>query len=133
MCQRISISKGSAAANSIVFGECTSFSILQIHPSLDLFISLPSTDVIHALAKEPTRLNTRFVAFLCLTFILLLHGSLLKWGLRLQNSLAMFKLLILSAIALCGILSLAGLAGFAVREEYEASKCTAVQSAYLSS
>ncbi|KAJ3886580.1 APC amino acid permease [Lentinula edodes] len=89
---------GSAAANSVVFGEY----------------------VIHALAKEPTRLNTRFVAFLCLTFILLLHGSLLKWGIRLQNSLAMFKLLILSAIALCGILSLAGVAGFAVKEEYEA-------------
>ncbi|KIK58271.1 hypothetical protein GYMLUDRAFT_246296 [Collybiopsis luxurians FD-317 M1] len=88
---------GSAAANSVVFGEY----------------------VIHALGKEPSRYNTRFVAFLCLTFILLLHGSLVKWGLRLQNSLAMFKLVILSAIALSGLLSLAGVDGFAVRQGYE--------------
>ncbi|KIK58257.1 hypothetical protein GYMLUDRAFT_228179 [Collybiopsis luxurians FD-317 M1] len=88
---------GSAAANSVVFGEY----------------------VIHALGKEPSRYNTRFVAFLCLTFILLIHGSLVKWGLRLQNSLAMFKLVILSAIALSGLLSLAGVDGFAVRPGYE--------------
>ncbi|KAJ4483579.1 APC amino acid permease [Lentinula aciculospora] len=81
--------------------------------------SAAANNVIHALAKEPSRFNTRLVAFLCLTFILLLHGSLLKWGLRLQNSLAMFKLVILSAIALCGILSLAGITGFTVKEEYE--------------
>src|ERR1700761_5800387 len=76
-------------------------------------------DVIHALGKEPSRYNTRFVAFLCLTFILLIHGSLVRWGLRLQNSLAMFKLVVLSAIALSGLLSLAGVDGFAVRPGYE--------------
>ncbi|KAF9074561.1 APC amino acid permease [Rhodocollybia butyracea] len=88
---------GSAAANSVVFGEY----------------------VIHALDKEPSRYNTRFVAFLCLTFILLLHGSLLKWGLRLQNALALLKLVILSAIAICGILSLIGVEAFAVKQGYE--------------
>ncbi|KAE9402301.1 APC amino acid permease [Gymnopus androsaceus JB14] len=92
-----SIYAGSAAANSVVFGEY----------------------VIHALGQEPSRYNTRFAAFLCLTFILLLHGSLLKWGLRLQNSLALFKLVVLSAISLCGILSLAGVKGFRVKPGYE--------------
>ncbi|KAJ3709608.1 APC amino acid permease [Lentinula raphanica] len=88
---------GSAAANSVVFGEY----------------------VIHALGGEPSRFNVRFIAVLCLTFILLLHGLASKWGVRLQNSLAMFKLVILSAIALCGFLSLAGVPAFAVKSEYE--------------
>ncbi|KAF5387547.1 hypothetical protein D9757_006562 [Collybiopsis confluens] len=88
---------GSAAANSVVLGEY----------------------VIHALGQEPSRYNTRFVAFLCLTFILLVHGSMVKWGLRLQNSLALFKLVILSAIAFSGVLSLAGIKGFRVRPDYE--------------
>ncbi|KAJ3981371.1 APC amino acid permease [Lentinula detonsa] len=88
---------GSAAANSVVFGEY----------------------VIHALGAQPSQFNTRFIGVFCLTFILLLHGLHSKWGVRLQNSLAMFKLVILSAIALCGILSLAGCAGFAVKTEYE--------------
>ncbi|KAJ4002297.1 APC amino acid permease [Lentinula boryana] len=88
---------GSAAANSVVFGEY----------------------VIHALGAPPSQFNTRFIGVFCLTFILLLHGLHSKWGVRLQNSLAMFKLVILSAIALCGILSLAGCAGFTVKTEYE--------------
>lgn len=80
---------------------------------------LETTDVIHALGLEPTRYNTRFVAVICLTFILFMHGTLPKWGLRLQNSLGLFKLLILSAISVCGLLSLAGVQAFAVKEGYD--------------
>ncbi|KAL0574797.1 hypothetical protein V5O48_007170 [Marasmius crinis-equi] len=88
---------GTAAANSIVFGEYT----------------------LHALAIEPTTFNTRLVAFLCLTFIVLVHGTWLQLGIRIQNTLCLFKFIILSAIAMCGLLSLAGFPGFAVKEEYD--------------
>ncbi|KAG6844862.1 hypothetical protein H0H87_002985 [Tephrocybe sp. NHM501043] len=88
---------GSAAANSVVFGEY----------------------VIHSLSLTPTRTNTRLVAFLCLTFCLLIHGTLHKHGLRLQNFLGFSKLLILCAIAFSGIFSLVGVPGFAVREPYD--------------
>ncbi|KAF8881208.1 hypothetical protein BD779DRAFT_1546812 [Infundibulicybe gibba] len=61
-------------------------------------------------------------AFLCLTFCLLAHGTTVKWGLRLQNALGMFKIIILLMIAACGILCLAGAPGFSVREEYDPPK-----------
>ncbi|KAF5340173.1 hypothetical protein D9758_014988 [Tetrapyrgos nigripes] len=89
------LSTGSAAANSIVFGEY----------------------LLHALALPPTRWLTRFVAFLCLTFILIIHGVFLKAGLKLQNTLGLLKLFILSAVALSGILCLLGV--FEVKEGYE--------------
>ncbi|KAJ7115061.1 APC amino acid permease [Mycena crocata] len=88
---------GSAAANSIVFGEY----------------------VLHALAIEPTRFSSRLVAILVLTFCLLVHGTLLRFGVRLQNALGAFKLLILAAISLLGILSLLDVPGFTVRDPYE--------------
>ncbi|KAJ7773966.1 APC amino acid permease [Mycena metata] len=88
---------GSAAANSIVFGEY----------------------VLHALDIQPTRFAARLVAVLVLTFCLLVHGTLLKFGVRLQNTLGAFKLLILAAIASLGILSLLGVPALAVRAPYE--------------
>ncbi|KAG6910754.1 hypothetical protein DXG01_008286 [Tephrocybe rancida] len=88
---------GSAAANSVVFGEY----------------------VIHSLNMTPNLYNTRLVAFLCLTFCLLAHGTTHKSGLRLQNALGFSKLLILCAIALSGLLCLARVPGFAVRDGYE--------------
>ncbi|KAJ7362272.1 APC amino acid permease [Mycena albidolilacea] len=88
---------GSAAANSIVFGEY----------------------VLNALAIQPTRFASRLVAILVLTFCLSVHGTFLKFGVRLQNTLGAFKLLILFAISLLGILSLLGVPGLAVRAPYE--------------
>ncbi|KAJ7041473.1 APC amino acid permease [Mycena alexandri] len=88
---------GSAAANSIVFGEY----------------------VLHALDIQPTRSGSRLVAVLVLTFCLLVHGTLLKFGVRLQNTLGAFKLLILAAIASLGILSFLGVPALAVRVPYE--------------
>ncbi|KAJ7459976.1 APC amino acid permease [Mycena galericulata] len=88
---------GSAAANSIVFGEY----------------------VLHALDMTPTRFSSRFVAVLVLTFCLLVHGTLLKFGVRLQNALGAFKLVILATISLVGILSFLDVPGFAVRAPYE--------------
>lgn len=99
-----------------MFGECTVASALQSRLFVlnDIF-----SDVIHALGLTPTRYNTRFVAFLCLTFCLSIHGTFVKGGIRLQNTLGLFKLVILSAISLSGIFCLVGVPGFTVRLGYE--------------
>lgn len=60
---------------------------------------------------------TRFAAFGCLTFILVIHGTSIRWGLRLQNILGVFKLAILGLIVMSGLLCLTGVAN--VRKEYE--------------
>ena len=81
------------------------------------FIYIP--DLLHSLNIEPTWLNTRFVAFTCLTSICLVHGTLLKLGLRLQNALGAVKLLVLALIPVSGFLYLAGVKGIQVGDEYE--------------
>jgi amino acid transporter len=49
-----------------------------------------------------------------------MHGTkLAPWGLRLQNTLGAGKLLVLSAVAISGLLCLTGVPGFQVREGYE--------------
>ncbi|KAF8799568.1 APC amino acid permease [Phlegmacium glaucopus] len=90
---------GTATANSIVFSECKY--------------------MLHSISIEPTWFNTRLVAFSCLTSICLVHGTLLKLGLRLQNTLGVFKLIVLALISVSGILCLAGVKGIQVRDEYE--------------
>jgi len=49
----------------------------------------------------------------------LLHGTFLTLGVRLQNALGFFKLVVLALISLTGILSLTGIGGLKVREGYE--------------
>ncbi|KAJ7624850.1 APC amino acid permease [Roridomyces roridus] len=88
---------GTAAANSIVFGEY----------------------VLHALSIPPTPLSSRLIALLVLTFCLLIHGTTPTLGIRLQNTLGVFKLFILAAISLLGLLSLFDVPGFSVRPPYE--------------
>ncbi|PPR05490.1 hypothetical protein CVT26_009057 [Gymnopilus dilepis] len=58
-------------------------------------------------------------SFTCLTFVCFIHGTRLKWGLRLQNALGFSKLVILALIAISGLLSLAGVKGLQVREGYD--------------
>ncbi|KAG6882400.1 hypothetical protein C0993_010691, partial [Termitomyces sp. T159_Od127] len=74
------------AGNSLVFGE-------YIHKTLGV---------------EPTRRGLSFVSVSCITFAMLLHGTALKWGLRLQNFLGMFKLVVLFIVVGTGPLSLRG-------------------------
>ncbi|KAF8639012.1 hypothetical protein AX17_001791 [Amanita inopinata Kibby_2008] len=88
---------GTAAANSVVFSEY----------------------VMHALDITPSWSHTRLIAFYCLSFIVAIHGTMLKWGVRLQNGLGIFKLFILSGIALTGLLCLLGVPGFEVGEKYD--------------
>ncbi|KAG5641925.1 hypothetical protein DXG03_003971 [Asterophora parasitica] len=74
---------------------------------------------VHALSITPSRFNTRAVAFCCLTFCFLMHGIIPTVGLRFQNTLGFFKLVILVAIASSGLLSLARVPLFSVDEIYE--------------
>ncbi|KAF8701659.1 hypothetical protein AX14_000351 [Amanita brunnescens Koide BX004] len=77
---------GWAASTSIVFGEYT----------------------LRALNRDPTRWELRLVAFTCITFSLLLHGTALEWGLRLQNILGALKIIILVFVIITGFLALGG-------------------------
>ncbi|KAF9479857.1 APC amino acid permease [Pholiota conissans] len=88
---------GTATANSVVFSEY----------------------ILHSLSIEPTWFHTRLTAFSCLTFVCIVHGSLLKWGLRLQNALGMLKLVVLALISISGLLCLAGFRDVQVGDEYE--------------
>jgi amino acid transporter len=88
-------------------------------PQSDPTLTDLTSDVLRALALTPNRWNTRFVAFICLTACLFVHGIFLNWGLRVQNALGMFKLGMLCIIALMGLLCLANIPGFQVREGYE--------------
>jgi len=109
--------QGTSSANSVVFGECRRlFVCLSL---LDGFAYSGIQDVLNALGQTPSRWNTRFIAFLCLTFNCVIHGTALKFGLRLQNTLGVLKLVILSAIVICGLLSLVGVKAFQVLEDYE--------------
>ncbi|KIJ15324.1 hypothetical protein PAXINDRAFT_169126 [Paxillus involutus ATCC 200175] len=74
---------------------------------------------LNALAYQPTPTNIRVAAFLCSTFCLVVHGSFLNFGLRLQNTLGAFTLLVLVLMACSGLLSLAGAPGFSVGDEYD--------------
>ena len=77
---------GWAASTSMVFGEYT----------------------LRALNRDPTHLQLRLVGFACITFTLLLHGTALKWGLRLQNVLGVFNITILVFVITTGVFALGG-------------------------
>lgn len=101
------------SATSVAFGECK-HSIRCGHGITDISIS----DALHALGHERTPTNVRIVAFLCATFCLIVHGAFLNFGVRLQNALGAFKLVVLILMGGSGLLSLMGVPGFAVGEEY---------------
>ncbi|KAJ2926324.1 hypothetical protein H1R20_g10773, partial [Candolleomyces eurysporus] len=75
-----------AAGNSLVFGEY----------------------ILRAANVEPSRWTLRLVGFACITFAWLLHGTALKWGLRLQNFLGIIKIIVLLFIVITGFVALGG-------------------------
>ncbi|KAJ8586142.1 hypothetical protein M405DRAFT_823855 [Rhizopogon salebrosus TDB-379] len=91
------LSIGWLSASSVVFGEYT----------------------LHVFAIQPTTINVRAAALLCMTFCLIMHGAFLNYGLKLQNALGFFKLFVLLMIAISGLFSLAGVPGFTVRAGYD--------------
>ncbi|KAM7216427.1 Amino acid permease domain containing protein [Rhypophila decipiens] len=50
----------------------------------------------------------RGIAVLCITFVVTLHAVLPKWGLRLTNTLGVFKVIVLLLIVFSGLAALAG-------------------------
>ncbi|PVH97418.1 amino acid transporter [Periconia macrospinosa] len=77
---------GWAGSNSVVFGEY----------------------ILHAANVEVNRWNQRGVGLACITTAFLIHGTALKWGLRLQNLLGVIKLLIILLIVVSGWAALGG-------------------------
>ena len=81
---------------------------------IDLYLA----DILHAVnpTSTPSAFASRLVGLLCITFALILHGTKLQWGLRLQNTLGIFKIIILVAMALSGLGALAGVPGFELQD-----------------
>ncbi|KAF4459611.1 amino acid permease [Fusarium albosuccineum] len=77
---------GWASGNSVVFGEY----------------------ILHAANKEVDRWNQRGIGLACITAAFLIHGTALKWGLRLQNVLGIIKIIIVLIIILAGFVALGG-------------------------
>ncbi|ANB14662.1 Mup1p [Sugiyamaella lignohabitans] len=57
---------------------------------------------------EPDRWNQRGVGLGCITFAFLVHGLALKWGLRIQNVLGIFKLIVIVIIVVIGWVAMSG-------------------------
>lgn len=77
---------GWAASNSVVFGEY----------------------ILVAAGKEVDRWNQRGIGLACITFAFLLHSISVKWGLRLQNMLGLFKFGVIAVIVISGWVALSG-------------------------
>ncbi|KAI6107660.1 APC amino acid permease [Pisolithus croceorrhizus] len=73
---------------------------------------------LHALGYEETAANVRIVACLCITLCLVVHGVFPTVGIKLQDTLGVFKLLVLLLISASGLFSLVGVPGFSVGEAY---------------
>ncbi|KZV99463.1 high-affinity methionine permease [Exidia glandulosa HHB12029] len=81
------ITMGWAADNSIIFGQYA----------------------LHALGVPVNAWNQRAIAFATLTAAAIIHCTSIKWGLRVQNTLGMFKIAVLGAISVAGFAVLTGL------------------------
>ncbi|EPS98575.1 hypothetical protein FOMPIDRAFT_1037459 [Fomitopsis schrenkii] len=74
--------------------------------------------VLHAVdpTRTPPPIATRLAGVACVTFAMIIHGTHPAWGVRLQNSLGVLKLIALCAIALSGLAALARLPGFKLED-----------------
>ena len=77
---------GWAASNSVVFGEY----------------------ILVAAGKDVDRWNQRGIGLACITFSFLVHALSVKWGLRLQNLLGLFKFGVIAVIVVAGWVALSG-------------------------
>ncbi|CAL1709012.1 unnamed protein product [Somion occarium] len=72
---------------------------------------------LHALtSRTPSPISIRLTGLCCITFAFLLHSTHLNWAIRLQNALAVFKLVVLVVMALSGLAVLFGVRGFELDE-----------------
>lgn len=75
--------------------------------------------VLHALGCEQTAVHVRTVACLCIILCLFVHGVFPTIGIKLQDTLGVFKLAVLLLISVSGLFSLVGMPGFSVGEVYD--------------
>ena len=73
------------------------------------------SDILHALEVEVTTYNVRGIAFGCLTVSFVIHSCFITSGLRPQNALGLFKLIILILIAIVGMAYLTRVPGFELK------------------
>lgn len=96
-----------------MFGECAclAFRFALDDTTTDIYL-MP--DVLHTIDPEhpASPAATRVASMCCITVAFLLHGTNLKWGLRVQNALGATKLFILVGIALTGLGVLVQAPGF---------------------
>lgn len=69
---------------------------------------------IHAIdpTQPPSPFSARLASLLCITIAFLIHSTNLKWGVRILNTLAILKLVVLLGMALTGLAVLARIPGF---------------------
>lgn len=77
---------GWASGNSVVFGAY----------------------ILNAAEVEVDRWNQRGLGLVCITVAFIIHGTALKWGLRLQNFLGGIKIIIILIIVISGWVALSG-------------------------
>lgn len=77
---------GRAAGTSVVFGEY----------------------VLYAAGHEVNQWNQRAIGLTCITFALILLSTAPNWGLRIQNVLGTFKIVLLLLISFAGLAALTG-------------------------
>ncbi|KAL2151718.1 hypothetical protein VTH82DRAFT_6816 [Thermothelomyces myriococcoides] len=77
---------GWASSNSVIFGEY----------------------ILHAAQVEVDRWNQRGIGLACITAAFLIHGTALKWGIRLQNFLGTIKVIVILIIVVSGWVALSG-------------------------
>ncbi|KIM60088.1 hypothetical protein SCLCIDRAFT_16388 [Scleroderma citrinum Foug A] len=75
--------------------------------------------MLHAVGFDPTDSNVRIVASLCIILCFVVHGVFPGVGVKLQDTLGLFKFGILVLIAVSGLFSLVGVPGFSVGQLYE--------------
>jgi len=79
----------------------------------------PCVDALHACGSQPTATNARIVAWLAITFCFVVHGIFPRFGVKLQDTLGVFKLGILLLVSASGFFSMFGMPGFSVDEKYD--------------
>jgi len=98
---------GWASGNSVVFGYVP-LSLLCNFIYLAKLTESKSEYILHAANVKVDRWNQRGIGLACITAAFLIHGTALKWGIRLQNLLGTIKVIIILVIVVGGWVALAG-------------------------
>ncbi|KAL4062806.1 amino acid permease-domain-containing protein [Scleroderma yunnanense] len=74
---------------------------------------------LHAIGFPLTATNARVVAWLVISLCFIIHGIFPRFGVKLQNTLGVFKLGILLLISVSGFFCMFGIPGFLVDKQYD--------------